>query len=346
MNNADDLYSVVTGSHLSDPGKCSEISAFLLQLLSKDYNSISSTYDKLLNDDEKLRRNLHNFVLDSAPIALKNINYSNNSFQHVENLSRTAFDISKSSSSISHKATELKDSLSRVVSELTEINSEYSDYKYLNTLLTFLNEFELKSDYKNLPFLLSLNQVLNSIPDAKESKLGTFLLNKVKGLLSSVESELFKSFSNDYDENAKTIELIKKIGLSSAHDVSVGFLKNRFDYLSNCFKSCINSAKTNAHSSLQGAVNTLKNIYPISLTYKNVFGDIDVYLSTFVNRAFQEFIDTVTTITRSSEFTLHQNLNLSGLDSEIINLSNLLAPLGLSFHIITNFTFTSLLTHC
>lgn len=44
MNNADDLYSVVTGSHLSDPGKCSEISAFLLQLLSKDYNSISSTY--------------------------------------------------------------------------------------------------------------------------------------------------------------------------------------------------------------------------------------------------------------------------------------------------------------
>uniref|UniRef100_A0A3B0N9R7 Uncharacterized protein n=1 Tax=Theileria annulata TaxID=5874 RepID=A0A3B0N9R7_THEAN len=312
-----DLYFIVTGTYLTDSNKCSEISNFLLQLLSKDYNEISSTFDKLLNDDETLRNSLHSFVLKSAPIALNNINYTNNSLHHVVNLSKIAFDI-KSSNLLSYKSTELEESLTRIVEELTEINSEYPDYKYLNSLLNFLNNFELNDT--NLSFLLSINKVLNST-DSIQSELATFISNKVRNLLVSVELELFTSFSNDFDENTKIIELIKKIGLSSVHEISVGFLKNRFDYLNNCFNSCVLKSNINIQ--------------------RNVFGDIDVNLSTFVNRVFQEFFDTIMKI--NSQDKLDSDLNLSQLDEELINLSKLLSPLGLSFHHITNFTLTNII---
>nr|PVC49948.1 hypothetical protein MACL_00002654 [Theileria orientalis] len=350
---SDNIYTVITGSKPLNSGKHSEISEYLRELLYKDYDAIASTSKTLLEDDKKLRDNLHKFVIDSAPIALKNINCCTNTSELVTNLSKTALDISKATNSCSLKAKECASSLSDVVQQLWKVNSDYDYYKFVNSLVTFLNEFEFTRDERKLSRLLAFNEVLKGSEGALASKLGSFLGDRVcltcllgtqvKKILCSKELELFNSFNNDPEQTAKTVSLIEKIGFSTREQIAVGFIKNRLKCMKDCFQASLESARTEPKRGLQEAVNCLKNLHSISLCYKSVFGDVDTHLSTLANRTYQDFFDTIAHILRETEPHELKKINLDEFDSQILELLGWLAPLGLSFFTLTNFTFSSFL---
>ncbi|BAM40840.1 conserved hypothetical protein [Theileria orientalis strain Shintoku] len=330
---SDNIYTVITGSKPLNSGKHSEISEYLRELLYKDYDAIASTSKTLLEDDKKLRDNLHKFVIDSAPIALKNINCCTNTSELVTNLSKTALDISKATNSCSLKAKECASSLSDVVQQLWKVNSDYDYYKFVNSLVTFLNEFEFTRDERKLSRLLAFNEVLKGSEGALASKLGSFLGDRVcltcllgtqvKKILCSKELELFNSFNNDPEQTAKTVSLIEKIGFSTREQIAVGFIKNRLKCMKDCFQASLESARTEPK--------------------RSVFGDVDTHLSTLANRTYQDFFDTIAHILRETEPHELKKINLDEFDSQILELLGWLAPLGLSFFTLTNFTFSSFL---
>ncbi|UKK01009.2 hypothetical protein MACK_001822 [Theileria orientalis] len=135
--------------------------------------------------------------------------------------------------------------------------------------------------------------------------------------------ELFNSFNNDPEQTAKIVSLIEKIGFSNREQIAVGFIKNRLKYMKECFQASLESARTEPK--------------------RSVFGDVDTHLSTLVNRTYQEFFDTVAHILKETEPQELKKISFDEFDSQILDLLGWLAPLGLSFISLTNFTFSSFL---
>ncbi|KAK1933159.1 hypothetical protein X943_002443 [Babesia divergens] len=334
MDDIQELYSMIMGrdaSQFENDPEIRHISFYLCELLFKAYNEISTEAKQVHKEDQTARAALHRLVDGSTHSAIRNIRDISNTREEIGSISKPALEVQKLAHKCDSYAMDIIAQTPNILKGLDACDDMKSDNEFLN-LVTDLGDEVSHAGEERVSLLMAYEDLLEDISKIQQSKVINILKDNVKVLKRKMEHELYKSFSNNINVTLKVVTDIKMLGMSTPEEISRGFINSRRQCILKSFGMIQSLAQENIYRSISEATLTLKTkIYSILLSYKTIFGDIDVNVTNFIRDAIFQFLQFLRKAMQNTDPSIFTLKHRAELQHELDEISQSFGTFGFSF---------------